>query len=97
MTYTLSQEQYDDLSSLAYWIADEMYLRERYGNDEPEIKKAQDTISFLFDVLDKAKVPFWVQNTVIAFSENWRRYKTEYLRDYLETKNVFLKEKLVCN
>ena len=85
---TLNQEQYNKLSGLAYWIADKSYIKERYGDNEPELDRCHKTIIMLFDELDALKVPFWAQNTVICFAENWRRYKETYLRNYLEKKNI---------
>ncbi len=62
------------LQGLAYWIADNRYMREKYGDSEPELKVVDDTIHALFNSLDCAGVPFWVQNNVICCAENWRRY-----------------------
>lgn len=88
LKYKLSKTQYNELSGLAYWIADAAYIREKYGNSDPELSHVNDTINCVFDSLDRLKVPFWVQNDVICFAENWRRYKTIYLDDYLKTRNV---------
>lgn len=85
---TITKEQYKKLEGLAYWIADAHYIRERFGDTEPELKTCHDTISCIFDELDAIKTPFLVQNVVIAFSENWRRYKEEYLRTYLENRGI---------
>lgn len=91
LSYTLTKEQYKKLEGLAYWIANENYMRERFGDDEPEIQKCKKTIcDCIFPELDALKVPFWVQNTVICFSENWSRYKSEYLNYFLKTKNIFV-------
>lgn len=77
--FTCTQEIYNALSGLAYRIADNQYMIERYGTEESAIERAQNnlTILDLFDSLDKKNVPFWVQNTVICWAENWRRYKTD--------------------
>lgn len=89
MTYTLTMEQYSALEGLAYWVANASRMRERYGNDEPELQVCNKTISSVFDTLDKMNVPFWVQNTVIVFAEDWRRYIGEYLSSYLKTRNIY--------
>lgn len=87
---TENKEVKANLEALAYWIADDNYLIERYGTEEPERETAKQSIHLAFDLLDELKVPFWVQNTVICFAENWRRYKSEYLDQYLKTKNIFI-------
>ena len=88
LQYTLTKEQYSNLCNLAYFHADIHYLRERHPEEKGEIEKVHKTICFDFELLDALRVPFWVQNTVLAFSESWRRYKAEYLRDYLNTKGI---------
>ena len=88
--FKANQDQRLALQGLAYWIADVNYLRERYGDDEPELTVADQTIKLLFNQLDKLQVPFWVQNSVICFAEDWRRYKREYMDRYLETRNIKL-------
>ena len=88
LKFTATHEQTKELEGLAYWIADTNYMIERYGNDEPELAKNRKTIDLVFDNLDRLGVPFWVQNTVIAFSEDWRRYKRVYMKEYLESKNI---------
>jgi len=88
LKFTATHEQTKELEGLAYWIADYNYISERYGQEDPEIKRTEKTINLVFDNLDRLGVPFWVQNTVIAFSENWRRYKEIYMSDYLKTKNI---------
>lgn len=91
MTYTLNQDQYSALSGLAYWIADLHYMRERFGDDEPELSRVQKTIEkCLFPQLDKLQVPFWVQNAVICWAENWRNTKRQYLAEFLKSKNIFI-------
>ena len=88
--YTLSQENYNKLCGLAFRIADNQYMIERYGVKGSEVERAQNhkTIALLFNELDAAGVPFWVQNNSIAFGENWRRYKTEHLYYYLAARGV---------
>lgn len=86
---TITKEQFRKLEGLAYWIADTNYIRERFGDDDPELKKCRDTISMIFDELDAIKTPFLVQNVVIAFSENWRRYKEQYLQSYLHNRGIY--------
>ena len=90
LEFTASAEQRQWLESLAYWIADKEYIIERWGIDEPEIKRCHDTIHFIFDKCDELKIPFWVQNNVICFAENWRRYKSEYLNIAMKKHRIYL-------
>lgn len=80
----------NELEGLAYWIANDNYICERYGTEEPERERVKNTLHLIFDNLDKMKVPYWVQNSVITFAENWRQYKTNYLYSYLKSKNIYL-------
>jgi len=86
MEFYYTSEQYNALSGLAYRIADNAYMIERYGRDGAsiELEENKKTISGLFDTLDRLTVPFWVQNAVIAFAEDWRRWKSRGLREWLE-------------
>ena len=88
--YELSQENYNKLCGLAFRIADNQYMIERYGVKGSEVERAQNhkTITLLFNELDAAGVPFWVQNNSIAFGENWRRYKSEQLYYWLRARGV---------
>ena len=88
--YTLSQANYNKLCGLAFRIADNKYMIERYGTENTKIERAENhkTIIMLFNELDAAGVPFWVQNNSIAFGENWRRYKSEQLYYWLRARGV---------
>lgn len=91
LSFTCTRQQRNALEGLAYHIADSAYIKERYGANEPELKGVHETISSLFNELDKLHVPFWVQNSVIAFAENWRRYKDTYMDAYLKReRNIIL-------
>ena len=83
-----TQKQYNILSGLRYWIADEKRMRERYGDNEPELETCKKSISALFDEADKEKIPFWVQNVAIFSVDNWRNYLNEYTYQALEKKNI---------
>lgn len=89
LAYELNKKQFAALEGLAYWIANKYYITERFGYDDPEIKVCHDTILSLFDELDALKVPFWVQNSVIAIGENWRKYKSNYFDFLLKEKNIY--------
>lgn len=84
-------EQRNAIESLAYWVADVNYINERYGYNDPEFVKADKNVHWCFETLDRLKVPFWVQNSVICFAENWRQYKTCYMDQWLlENRNIDL-------
>lgn len=86
-----NMEQKNALEGLAYWIADIEYIRERAGADDPELDKIRKTIKLCFSELDRLGVPFWVQNSVIYFAENWRRYKENYMDQWLlKNRNIDL-------
>lgn len=85
----ISKEQFKELQGLSYWIADLNYIKEKYGENEPELQVCRETIEkCIFPKLDKLNVTFWVQNTVICFSENWRNTKKECLSRFLKSKNI---------
>lgn len=91
LNFSCSSEQRNALLGLAYWIADARYIEERYGSLDPEYSVCDKTLKqCVFPHLDRLQVPFWVQNTVIAFSDDWRRYISEYLSDYLKKRNIQL-------
>lgn len=91
LEFRANLEQKRALEGLAYWVADENYIRERFGNDDPEIKKCHDTIcKCIFPECDNLKIPFWVQNAVVSIGENWRRYKENYFITLCAEKNIFI-------
>ena len=84
MTYTLNRDQFSALEGLAYWIADLHYMREKWGDDEPEVQRARDTVEKCrFPSLDRLAVPF-------CWAEDWRNTKKEYLKQVLERKNILV-------
>lgn len=91
LSFKANKEQARELRSLGYWISESAYLRERCGGDDTvEAKRVSDTIHFIFDRLDALGVPFWVQNAVVNFAENWRRYQDEYISDHLRReRNIY--------
>lgn len=88
--YRLDQSIYNKLCGLAFRIADNKYMLERFGaeNTKTERELNHKTIYMLFDELDAARVPFWVQNTTISFANDWRRYKSECLYYWLKARGV---------
>ena len=87
MKYELNARQYKVLEGLAYWVADAAYISERCGND-PELTAVRDNISAFAPRLDALQVPYWVQNAVAVFAEDWRQYQSMYLDNYLKTRGI---------
>lgn len=94
LNITLNSEQFSALEGLAYWVADASYMRERFGNDEPELERVRKTIDLCFSQLDRLSVPFWVQNSVVCWAENWRNTKRQYFSDFLKNKSIFLQQEI---
>ena len=91
LSFEINQDTYNMLCGLAYRIADNKYMIERYGMTETETERAENhkTIMSLFDDLDRKNVPFWVQNTVISFADDWRRYKENTLATWLKNHKAY--------
>lgn len=94
LQFFYNQEQRNALEGLAYRIADNAYMIERYGREEAatELQQNHKTICGLFEKLDALHVPFWVQNTVIGWANNWRNYKTQYFTEAMMQKNIHMIE-----
>lgn len=88
--FTANREQRLALEGLAYWIADYSYIKERYGYDDPELEVVHKTITQAFNELDKIGVPFWVQNHVIYWANDWRNIKSQYLSYAMKKYNIIL-------
>ena len=88
MCYTITDEQYRTLEGLAYHRADCSYIREKFGPDEPELKKAEDNVQFSLHECDVLNIPFSVQNTVLLWAENWRNTKREYFSEALRRRGI---------
>lgn len=87
-----NREQRNALDGLAYHVADVNYILERYGAKDPEYKKAHENVLLTFKHLDALGVPFWVQNSVVCFAENWRQYKNNYMDSWLlKHRNIDIK------
>ncbi len=86
-----NQRQRNELEGLAFHIANMAYTRERYPEDQHVIVELDKSIRLHFDILDSLCVPFWVQNSVICFAENWRNYKEFNLDSWLrKNRNIDL-------
>ena len=89
-TFFASRAQHDELTALSYWIADRACSRERGELDEHEQRRTASTIRAIFDALDRLGVPYWVQNAVVCWSEDWRRTLCEDLRTAMQAKDIEL-------
>lgn len=89
-SYTPTREQRAELEGLAYWIADRAWSREHGLLDEHEDQRTDNTIRAIFDQLDRLGVPYWVQNTVLHWAEDWRRTMCEGLRDAMRARSIIL-------
>lgn len=73
--FNASNEQYNALWSLAYWMQEITHEKEQNGGkDAVFLKDARQRINDLFSQLDRLQVPFWAQNAAIAIGENWKKY-----------------------
>lgn len=88
LEYTATHEQAAELEGLAYWIAEQACALERYPDDTDTLEQADITIRFAFDQLDKMRVPFLVQNTVIGWAREWRNWKREDIKSAMARKNI---------
>lgn len=89
LTFTATPAQASALDGLAYWIAASRKTRERFPDDLPELERCRRIVCGLFDRLDALGVPFWVQNAVAAFADDWRRYVGVYMWPWLVAKGIY--------
>lgn len=90
MTFAATREQRDNLEGLAYWVSDRAWSRERGKLDEYEERRTGDTIRAIFNALDRLAVPYWVQNAVSCWAEDWRRTMQEDFRDAMRARQIAL-------
>lgn len=88
--YTATPSSAAGLESLAFWISDRAWSRERGKLDEHEDRRTDTTIRAIFDRLDRLGVPYWAQNTVYGWAEDWRRTMRETLRDAMRARSIIL-------
>ena len=89
MEFFVNQKQYDTLLGLRHFMALKAKLKERYPEDyETEHERIHKTIVCLFDEADKLKIPFWVQNIVCFYQDDWRHSLVSYLYQDLEKRGV---------
>lgn len=90
MTFAATREQRDNLEGLAYWVSDRAWSREHGLLDEHEDQRTDKTIRAIFNALDRLAVPYWVQNAVICWAEDWRRTMQEDFRDAMSARQIAL-------
>ena len=89
LTFNINQKQYDILLGLRHWMACKAKYKERWPEDyEKERDKIHKTIVFLFDDADRLGIPYWVQNIVCGFQDDWRHTLNTYLYQDLEKYGV---------
>ena len=96
--FELNNAQYMELEGLAYHIADLRYTQERFSRAEhyeSDLKSIQQTISFAFEQLDKLQVPFWVQNHVIIWAEEWRNLLRADFAEALKAHNIIINKHIL--
>ena len=87
--YNITQKQYDTLLGLRHWLANKAYMIERYPADyEKERERIHKTIVCCFNEADQLHIPFWVQNIICGYQDNWRHTLDTYLYQDLEKRGV---------
>ena len=87
LSYALSTEQYRALEGMAYWNA-ELHFAVEKNDEENYLQRCRKNINFCFDDCDKRRIPFWVQNIALVWSENPRNWISEYLTEHLKLNGV---------
>ncbi len=79
-------KQYNEMEALSFHL---FVLRFREEDEfiKEDIRK---TVKYQFDLLDELKIPYWVQNEIIFYTEQKLKYKYS-LKNYLANVNIFPK------
>lgn len=89
LSFVYDNDQLRELEALALWISNRAQLIEEAGPCDPCIPPIEKTLTeCVFPALDRLGVPYWVQNSVICFAEDWRRAQREYFTAFLRSKNI---------
>lgn len=89
--YVLTREQYKVLSGLAYWRAELAAAVEYDPTDTEDIKHCKESVSELITECDALEIPFFVQNIILCWAENWRAYYNQYDTDILRKHGITVK------
>ena len=91
MKFSVTRKQFKELEGLAYWIADHAYIREYYGDDDPELDGVEKNIEYAFEQLDRLEVPYWIQNAIcVTYADDWRTWK------HTDVSTVLRKRMIAC-
>lgn len=82
----IGKEQWKELEYLAGWTANLSYAKERYPDRADGIDRCRKSIEFSFTVLDKAEIPYWLQNAALEYGEDWRNRQRESFEHFLKRK-----------
>lgn len=87
-----NRNQLNELCGLAYHVADCEFFKERNPADlvETEQSKLHDNIVQHFESLDNLGVPMWVQNSIMNYASDWRRYKSTYMTTWFKQNKPFI-------
>lgn len=88
--FDATRRQSQELEGLAYWIAERSYTLERCPDDADDLRRADNTIRLHFDLLDRLGVPFWVQNSVMAWASDWRNTRRQSIRPAMAARNIVM-------
>ena len=58
--------------------------------DADDLRRSDDTIRLHFELLDRLGVPFWVQNSAIAWASDWRNTRRQSIRSAMAARNIIM-------
>lgn len=90
LKFQATPEQRKELEGLAYWKAVHSHTLEREGVQSKDLEAVDKNIKYCFTRLDTLGVPFWVQNAVLCWADDWRTYTGHYMSNDLKKRNIFL-------
>ena len=86
MTYKVNRAQYSALEGLAHWCY--QAARCEAERDSEGTEQARQTLATFPAQLDKLGIPYWVQNAVIMWAQDWRREASEYMDNAMARRNI---------
>ena len=88
--FICTKKQANELDGLAFWVAELYNIRELFPNDRRNLDRCGASIRFAMDQLDRLAVPFWAQNAVINWAENWRNISSHDLKQAMKSRGVIM-------
>lgn len=88
--FICTKKQAKELDGLAFWVAELYNIRELFPNDQRNLDRCDASIRFAMDQLDRLAVPFWAQNAVINWAENWRNISSHDLKQAMKSRGVIM-------